>query len=208
MTVLVTGGAGYIGAHVVRLLLKRNYKVVILDNLSRGHKESIPENVPFEKLDLNDYNNLLNCLDNYSPTSVIHFAAFAYVGESVINPQLYYNNNVIGSLNLFSALKEKGIDKIVFSSTCSLYGNPDTTPIPETAAINPINPYAKTKSIIENALEDYSNGYGLQYTSLRYFNAAGASLDGEIGESHDPEPHLIPSVLYTALGKQKSICIY
>ena len=208
MTILVTGGAGYIGSHVVKMLLERGENVVIIDNLSRGHKESIPKGVPFERADLLDFEGLSNSIKKYSIDAVIHFAAFAYVGESVDNPQMYYSNNVVGSFNLINALKENNIDKIVFSSTCSVYGNPLNIPISESETPIPINPYAKTKFIIENILNDYDTAYGLNYATLRYFNAAGDSDDSQIGESHDPEPHLIPLVLFAALGRREKIYVY
>jgi UDP-glucose 4-epimerase len=208
MTVLVTGGAGYIGSHVIKMLLERGENVVIIDNLLRGHKESIPKGVPFERADLLDFEGLSNSIKKYSIDAVIHFAAFAYVGESVDNPQMYYSNNVVGSFNLINALKENNIDKIVFSSTCSVYGNPLTIPISESETPKPINPYAKTKFFIENILNDYDTAYGLNYAALRYFNAAGDSDDSQIGESHDPEPHLIPLVLFAALGRREKIYVY
>ena len=208
MTILVTGGAGYIGSHVVKMLLERGENVVIIDNLSRGHKESIPKGVSFERADLLDFEGLSNSIKKYSIDAVIHFAAFAYVGESVDNPQMYYSNNVIGSFNLINALKENNIDKIVFSSTCSVYGNPLNIPISESETPKPINPYAKTKFIIENIINDYDTAYGLNYAALRYFNAAGDSDDSQIGESHDPEPHLIPLVLFAALGRREKIYVY
>jgi len=208
MFVLVTGGAGYIGSHTVRKLIEKNHEVVILDNLSRGHIESVPKNAHFEKADLLDYDSLVKSIDKYPIDAVIHFAAFAYVGESVENPELYYRNNVQGSFNLLNAVKNKEIKKFVFSSTCSIYGNPINVPISEKEPSAPINPYAKTKLTIEHILNDYKDAYGLNYAALRYFNAAGDSDSGEIGESHDPEPHLIPLVLFAALGKRDSIKIY
>lgn len=208
MTVLVTGGAGYIGSHVVRLLIKKGYEVIVLDNLSRGHKASLPQNIIFEEVDLLDSAKLSAAIQKHKIESVIHFAAFAYVGESVENPEMYYRNNVSGSFNLINALKEKGVKNFVFSSTCSLYGNPLHIPISEEETTKPINPYAKTKLMIEQILADYDTAYGLKHVSLRYFNAAGASVNGEIGESHFPEPHLIPLVLFTALGKRESISVY
>lgn len=208
MAVLVTGGAGYIGSHTVRKLMEKGIEVVIFDNLLRGHIESVPENVPFEKVDLLNERNLKNAMVNYSIDSVIHFAAYAYVGESVEHPDLYYKNNLFGSFNLIKTAVDLGIKRFVFSSTCSVYGNPVNIPISENEPVNPINPYARTKHMIESILKDYDEIFGLKYVSLRYFNAAGASDDGVIGESHDPEPHLIPQVLFTALGKKASIKIY
>lgn len=208
MAILVTGGAGYIGSHFVRLLNSKGFDVVIFDNLSRGHKESIPEGVAFEQVDLLDFSKLTEKLKLYKIDAVVHFAAFAYVGESVTNPRLYYINNVIGSINLLNAITEAGITKVVFSSTCSLYGNPEIVPISEAETIKPINPYAKTKHIIENVLADYDTAYGLKYVALRYFNAAGCSFDGSIGESHEPETHLIPLVIDTALGKRQSVSVF
>ncbi len=208
MRVLVTGGAGYIGSHTVRRLQKKGHEVVILDNLSRGHIESVPKDAVFEKADLLDVNSLKYVFSKHSFDAVVHFAAFAYVGESVENPGLYYENNVTGSFNLIKTVNEYGVKKFVFSSTCSVYGNPERIPISEEQVPAPINPYAKTKLMIENILSDFDGSHGLKYTALRYFNAAGDSDDGSIGESHDPEPHLIPLVLYTALGKRDSIKIY
>ncbi len=208
MTVLVTGGAGYIGSHVVRMLLKQNYDVIIIDNLSRGHIESVPENVIFEQVDLLDEKKLNETISKYKIDAVIHFAAFAYVGESVENPGLYYVNNVSGSINLINALNKTGVKKFVFSSTCSLYGNPENVPISEKEKLNPINPYAKTKHQIENVLTDFDSAFGMKHVALRYFNAAGADFNGEIGESHQPEPHLIPIVLQVALGKREKVSIF
>jgi len=208
MSVLVTGGAGYIGSHFVRFLKSKNIDVVVLDNLSRGHRESLPDGVKFEKADLLDYSSLQNSLAKHEIDAVVHFAAFAYVGESVSNPSIYYVNNVTGSINLLNAVREAGIKKVVFSSTCSLYGNPLKVPISENESIKPINPYAKTKFTIENVLSDFDAAYGIKYVALRYFNAAGCSFDGETGESHDPETHLIPLVVNNALSKNKMISIF
>jgi UDP-glucose 4-epimerase len=208
MAVLVTGGAGYIGSHTVKRLIDNGFEVVVLDNLSRGHIEAVPENVHFEKADLLDEPGLKKAIKKYKIDAVIHFAAFAYVGESVENPGLYYQNNVMGSFNLIKVINELGIKKFVFSSTCSIYGNPENIPISEKEPANPINPYARTKYMIENILSDFETAHGLKYAALRYFNAAGDSDDASIGESHDPEPHLIPLVLYTALGKRDIIKIY
>jgi UDP-glucose 4-epimerase len=208
MAVLVTGGAGYIGSHTVKLLIQNNINVVVLDNLSRGHIEAVPSGVPFEKVDLLDYENLFTAIKKYNIDSVIHFAAFTYVGESVDNPFIYYQNNVVGTFNLLNVMKELNIRNIVFSSTCSVYGNPEQVPISELESTKPINPYAETKLIIENLLRDYEKAYGFKFVALRYFNAAGSDPEGEIGESHDPEPHLIPLILQTALGNRPSITVF
>lgn len=206
--ILVTGGAGYIGSHTVRRLLENNYQVTILDNLSRGHAESVPDGVSLLKIDLLNRSDLLSALQNLQIDAVIHFAAFAYVGESVENPFMYYENNVVGSFNLLSVLQQCGIKNLVFSSTCSIYGNPVRVPIDESQVNAPINPYAKTKLMIEQMLEDAEEAYGLRSVCLRYFNAAGASLSNAIGESHVPETHLIPLVLYTALGHRDKIKVF
>jgi UDP-glucose 4-epimerase len=208
MCILVTGGAGYIGSHFVRLLKRKDIDVVVFDNLSRGHREAVADGVPFENVDLLNPEALKEKLKKYPVEAVVHFAAFAYVGESVSNPRMYYVNNVQGSINLLNAVVEAGIRKVVFSSTCSLYGNPLKVPISEKETVKPINPYAKTKSMIENVLADYEAAYGLKYAALRYFNAAGCSFDGEIGESHSPETHLIPLVINTALEKLDSISVF
>lgn len=208
MNVLVTGGAGYIGSHVVRMLLKQGHSVVVLDSFSRGHIESVPADAKLEEVDLLDYENLVSAISKHNIDAVIHFAAFAYVGESVENPGLYYLNNVTGSINLIRALNKNNIKKIVFSSTCSLYGNPGHVPISEDEKLNPINPYAKTKYFIEQVLSDFDASYGMKYAALRYFNAAGADFDAGIGESHEPEPHLIPIVLQVALGKREQVSIF
>jgi len=208
MKILVTGGAGYIGSHFVNILNGKNIEVIVLDNLSRGHSESVPPNVKLEEIDLLNYESLNSVLDKNDIDAVVHFAAFAYVGESVENPSLYYQNNVVGSYNLIKACMENNVKKFVFSSTCSLYGNPETIPISENQKTNPINPYAQTKYMIEKMLQDFDNAYKLKYVALRYFNAAGADIGGKIGESHDPEPHLIPIVLNTALGKREKVLIF
>jgi len=208
MNVLVTGGAGYIGSHFVKLLLKEGVDVIVFDNLSRGHREAVPQTVPFENVDLVDKEKLNRLLGKYSIDSVVHFAALAYVGESVIHPELYYQNNVVGSFNLISALNNAGVKNFIFSSTCSIYGNPITTPISEDESEKPINPYANTKLTVEKILKDFNTAYDFNYISLRYFNAAGADPEGEIGESHEPETHLIPLVLDAASGKKGEIKIF
>ncbi len=206
--ILVTGGAGYIGSHFVKFLLNNGKDVVVFDNLSRGHKEAIPENVAFEKVDIRNREEIREALKKYNIESVVHFAAFAYVGESVENPGMYYENNVVGSFNLIDEVEKAGIKKFVFSSTCSLYGNPDSVPISENESVKPINPYAETKLTIEKILHDYDVAHNLKFVALRYFNAAGADPNGEIGESHNPEPHLIPIILNTALGLRDKVFVF
>ncbi len=206
--ILVTGGAGYIGSHFVKYLLNKNEEVVIFDNLSRGHIEAVPSNANFEKVDILDRANLRTALAKYNIDAVVHFAAFAYVGESVENPGMYYENNVVGSFNLIDEVMKAGIRKFVFSSTCSLYGNPESIPISEDERVKPINPYAETKLTIEKILSDYDTAHEMKYVALRYFNAAGAAPDGKIGESHTPEPHLIPIILNTALGLREKVFVF
>jgi UDP-glucose 4-epimerase len=206
--VLVTGGAGYIGSHFVKLLCEKEINVVVLDNLSRGHKEAVQKNVPLEVVDLLAFDSLTGIMKKHKPDAVVHFAAFAYVGESVEHPEMYYKNNVVGSFNLIQAAVQANVKNFVFSSTCSIYGNPIKVPISEEQASNPINPYANTKLIIEMLLKDFETAYGMKHVALRYFNAAGADASGLIGESHNPEPHLIPIVLNTALGKRKNVMVF
>jgi len=208
LVILVTGGAGYIGSHFVKYLIERDFKVIVVDNLSRGHIEAIHKKALFEEADLLDIPDITEVLRKYKPDAVVHFAAFAYVGESVEKPDLYYHNNVVGSYNLIRACSDSGIKKFVFSSTCSIYGNPIKVPISEEQSSNPINPYANTKLIIEMMLRDFDSSYGLKSVALRYFNAAGADIQGEIGESHNPETHLIPLVLDTALGKREKVFVF
>ncbi len=206
-TILVTGGAGYIGSHTCKYLASKGYSPVVFDNLSRGNSWAVKWG-PFEEGDLLDQRQINAVLKKYKPSAVIHFAAYAYVGESVSDPLTYYVNNVAGTLNLLRAMVDHNLDKIVFSSTCSVYGVPTTVPIPEEQETNPINPYGRTKLIVENMLSNFHLAYELNSVSLRYFNAAGADIDLEIGEVHDPEPHLIPSVLQVATGVRKSVEVF
>lgn len=208
MRVLITGGAGYIGSCFSKRLIERGYEVIIVDNLLNGHIKAVDKKAHFENVDLRNVSSLRNIFKKYKIESVVHFGALASVAESVENPDLYYENNVIGGLNLLSMLKEFEIKRIVFSSTCSLYGNPSKVPITEEEPIKPINPYAETKNTFEKALKNYEAAYGIQYISLRYFNAAGALMNGEMGESHSPETHLIPIVIQTCLGKRKEISVF
>jgi len=206
-SVLVTGGAGYIGSHACKVLARAGYQPVVFDNLSRGHREAVRWG-PLIEGDLADRNRLIMTLETHRVTAVMHFAAYAYVGESVADPAMYYRNNLGGSLSLIEAMRETGVDKIVFSSTCATYGIPAGSPIRETAPQLPVNPYGETKLAIERALHWYGEAYGLRSVSLRYFNAAGADPEGEIGELHEPETHLIPLVVQTALEQRAYVDIY
>ncbi|NLM22102.1 MAG: UDP-glucose 4-epimerase GalE, partial [Peptococcaceae bacterium] len=207
MTILITGGAGYIGSHTALSLKRQGYDFVVYDNLSSGHRESI-RNYPFVQGDISDRPLLENTIKSYGVTDVIHFAASSIVGESMQNPQKYYQNNVAGTLSLLDTLLACKVKKIVFSSTAAVYGEPDLAPITENSSKKPTNVYGRTKLMIENILADYDLAYSLKYVSLRYFNACGADDGGLIGEDHRPETHLIPLILQTALGLRKRISIY
>ena len=207
MKTLITGGAGYIGSHVVKQLGEKGYDILTVDNLSTGHKEAVLYG-KLEILDLSDKEKLKEVIKNFSPDAVMHFAASIEVAESVKNPLKYYRNNTANTLNLLEVLKELGIDKFIFSSTAAVYGEPENVPIKETESLNPINPYGKSKAFVENILKDMSNAYGFRYVSLRYFNVAGADPEGRIGESHNPETHLIPLILKTAKGERENIKIF
>lgn len=207
MRVLVIGGAGYVGSHSVRRLLRNGHSVWVYDNLSRGHAASIPADCLVQG-ELGDRGELIRVMRELEIDAVMHFAAFALVGESVVQPALYYQNNVSATLELLEAMRESGVWRIVFSSTTATYGQPEQIPIAETTLQQPINPYGFTKLVIERALVDYVHAYGFSAAALRYFNAAGASPEGDIGEDHDPETHLIPLVLQTALGQRSNISIF
>ena len=197
MKILVTGGAGYIGSHACKALAAGGFEPVTFDNLSRGNRWAVKWG-PLEVGDIADEQRLREVLDRYQPVAVIHFAAFAYVGESVENPNLYYQNNVCGSAALLRTITRSKSIPLVFSSTCATYGVPEKVPIPEEHPQHPINPYGFSKLVVERMLTDLDRAYGLRSASLRYFNAAGAAPEGEIGDSHDPETHLIPLVLAAA----------
>lgn len=209
-TILVTGGAGYIGSHTVKKLEEAQYQVIILDNLVYGHRDLV-ENCLRAKLIVGDIKNrsLLDELFNtYSVEAVIHFAAYAYVGESIANPAKYYDNNVVGTLTLLEAMLAASVKKLVFSSTCATYGIPKQIPIPEDHPQNPINPYGNSKLMVEKILADYHTACGLKHVCFRYFNAAGADPNGFLGEDHQPETHLIPLVLMAALGRREAISVF
>jgi UDP-arabinose 4-epimerase len=206
-SILVTGGAGYVGSHACKALANAGYRPVVYDNLSRGHREAVRWG-PLIEGDLHDSEALTAALQAHHVAAVMHFAAFAYVGESVAEPETYYRNNVAGTLALLAAMRQAGIATIVFSSTCAVYGIPDRLPITETTPKLPLNPYGETKLAIERVLHWYGAAYGLRFAALRYFNAAGADPEGEIGEDHDPETHLIPLVLRAALGAGGPVEVY
>lgn len=205
--ILVTGGAGYIGSHINQMLARKDYETIVFDNLVYGNPEAVKWGV-LEIGDLADKKRLDGIFKKYKIDGVFHFAAYAYVGESVVKPSKYYNNNVTNTLHLLDAMVEHGVKNIVFSSTCATYGIPDCMPITEETEQCPINPYGASKLMIERILSDYHSAYGLNYCCLRYFNAAGADPDGEIGESHMPETHLIPLILATAAGNRDSIKVF
>jgi UDP-glucose 4-epimerase len=209
-TVLVTGGAGYIGSHTVLALKKAGYQVVILDNLIYGHQDLVETvlQVGLIQGDIGDRPLLDKLFADYNIQAVLHFAAFAYVGESVTNPAKYYRNNVASTLNLLEAMVAANIKSFVFSSTCATYGHPQQIPIPEDHPQAPINPYGMSKLMVEQILTDFDQAYGLRSVRLRYFNAAGADPNGQLGEDHNPETHLIPLVLMAALGQRETITIY
>jgi UDP-glucose 4-epimerase len=207
MKILVTGGAGYIGSHTVRHLVESGYDVWVYDNLCKGHREAVPEGRLIVG-ELADTPLIARTLREKQIEAVMHFAAFAEVGDSVRNPQIYYRNNVIDALRLMDGMLEANVKKFVFSSTTATYGVPDQVPITEQEWQDPINPYGFTKLVIEHALADYARAYDWGYAALRYFNAAGAHPSGEIGESHDPESHLIPIILQVAMGQRESITVF
>jgi UDP-glucose-4-epimerase GalE len=207
MRILVTGGAGYIGSHSVRLFVARGHDVWVYDNLSAGHRRAVPA----DRLivgDLAEVPRLDHALMLNRIEAVVHFAAFAYVGESVRDPGKYYQNNLVNTLGLMECMRRLGVGRFVFSSTCATYGVPERVPITEDEKQQPINPYGSGKLAVERALADYAAAYGWGYAALRYFNAAGASPDGTIGEDHDPETHLIPLVLQVALGRRPHIEVF
>jgi len=207
MTVLITGGAGYIGSHTARFMHEKGYKVVIYDNLSTGHKEAV-EGLPLIIGDILDLDLLKSTMRNFYITSVIHFAACSIVAESMGDPQKYYVNNISGTLNLLKAMLQENVSTLIFSSSAAVYGEAAGMPITEENNLLPTSVYGRTKLMIENILEDYNKAYGLRYVSLRYFNACGADEGGKFGEDHHPETHLIPLVLKTALSQRERLSIF
>jgi UDP-glucose 4-epimerase len=207
MTILVTGGAGYIGSHMVKLLRERGRRVVVLDNLATGHRDAVKD-VEFIEGDVGDTGKVVTLLAGYSVKAVIHFAAYSLVAESVADPKKYYANNVDATLRMLGAMREARVGRIVFSSTAAVYGEPRSSPIEESHPREPINPYGECKLVIERALDELHAAHGLRSASLRYFNAAGADPDGSLGERHDPETHLIPLVLQAASGRRPAVAVY
>lgn len=206
-TILVVGGAGYIGSHANKALAAAGYRTVVFDNLSTGHKR-LARWGEFFKGDLGRPADLARCFKRYRFDAALHFAAFTAVGESVKDPAKFYANNVANTLNLLGAMRAAGVGQFIFSSSAAVYGEPAKVPITEKAALAPVNPYGRTKLMMEQAMADYAAAYGLKYIALRYFNAAGADPDGEAGELHDPETHLIPLALEAAAGRRPCVNVF
>lgn len=207
MSVLVTGGAGYIGSHMMRLLGEAGEPAVAYDDLSKGHREALPDG-PLVRGNLHDSRLLARTIRRRGVEEVIHFAGSIIVAESMKDPQRYYENNVIGTLNLLRVMREEGVGRIVFSSSAAVYGEPDRIPLIEDAPTDPVSVYGRSKLMIEHVLADYAMAYGLTYTALRYFNVAGAHPSGDIGEDHEPETHIIPLIIKTLLGQREAFTLY
>jgi UDP-arabinose 4-epimerase len=207
MSILIVGGAGYIGSHTAKRIAQAGEEPVVLDNLVYGHRWAVRWG-PFVEGDCGDAALVAHVIKEHRVTAVIHFAAFAYVGESVAHPRRYFRNNVVGTLNLLDTMVDAGVRDIVFSSTCATYGVPRAVPIAEDHPQAPVNPYGESKLAVEKILDWYGPAYGLRFAALRYFNAAGADPEGEIGEDHDPETHLIPLAIDTALGRREVLDVY
>jgi len=207
MKILVAGGAGYIGSHTAKELIKEGFEVVVFDNFSTGKKELLVGGELFEG-DLMHKESIKKALGSKNIEAVLHFASLIQVGESYADPRKYYTHNLITSLNLLDVMLEAGVKYFVFSSSAAVYGEPLQNPIPESHPLNPFNPYGQTKFFVEKVIQDYERAYGLKFISLRYFNAAGADPEGHLGELHDPETHLIPNILLFLLGKKKKFEIF
>jgi UDP-glucose 4-epimerase len=207
MQVLVVGGAGYIGSHMVKMLLGAGHNVITLDNLSSGHRDAVVGGI-FVDGDLADRDCLKKLFEDYKPDAVMHFASYIQVGESVRKPDIYYRNNVTNTLNLLDTMLEFGVNKFIFSSTAAVFGEPDYVPIDEAHPNRPLNPYGRSKLMIEQVLADYSKAFDFRSVCLRYFNAAGADPEGQLGERHDPETHLIPLILQAASGRRENIHVF
>ena len=209
MNVMVAGGAGYIGSHAVKMLFEAGHRVVAVNNLFRGHRQAVHPKVAFHQADLADTRLLAELLVRYEVECVMHFAALAYVGESVTDPLAYYDNNTAGTISLLKAMQSEGVHRLVFSSTCATYGEPEGVPIVETMRQSPISPYGWSKWCVERVLRDYSaSDRDFAFVAPRYFNVAGCASDGSLGEDHDPETHLIPVVLQTLLGQREKVVVF
>lgn len=205
MEILVTGGAGYIGSFMVKRLLEEDFHVVVVDNLKRGNKEVVDSRASLLEGDILDKNFIGNVFRDHKFDSVIHFAGYISMKESMENPALYFENNTLGALNILEEMRKNNVEKFIFSSTAGVYGNPLETPIPESHQTIPTNPYGESKLMIEKILSWYGKIYGINYVALRYFNAAGAALNGEMGENHEPETHIIPNAIKAALNDSEFI---
>ncbi len=208
MSVLVTGGAGYIGSHMVRELLSAGRKVVVVDDLSAGHADAVPKDVPFVRADVRDRDAVGRVLRDHAVNAICHFASRIQVGESVVNPRLYFRDNLGSTIELLESALDAGVRRFVLSSTAAVYGDPVRVPLDEDHPLEPVNAYGATKLAVERILAEYDRAYGLRYVALRYFNAAGADPERGLGERHDPESHLIPLVIDAALGKRPDIAIF
>ena len=209
MNVMVAGGAGYIGSHAVKRLVEEGHRVVAVDNLYRGHGQAVDRHATFHEINLADTEALIDVLAEHTIDCVMHFAALAYVGESVTDPLAYYDNNTAGTISLLKAMKATGVNRLVFSSTCATYGEPESTPIVETMRQEPVSPYGWSKWCVERVLRDYAAANrDFSFVALRYFNVAGCAADGSLGEDHDPETHLIPVLLLAALGKREKVTVF
>ena len=209
MNVMVAGGAGYIGSHAVKQLIEAGHHVIVVDNLYRGHRQSVDPAAAFCKLDLNDTWPLTDLMRDHAVDCVMHFAALAYVGESATDPLSYYYNNTAGTISLLRAMEAAGITRLVFSSTCATYGEPEQMPIVEATPPAPINPYGRSKWCVERILSDYSAAVKrFSFVALRYFNVAGCAADGSLGEDHEPETHLIPLILFAASGRHEKLTVF
>ncbi|MBC8063830.1 MAG: UDP-glucose 4-epimerase GalE [Chlorobia bacterium] len=206
-SILVTGGAGYIGSHTAKALAESGYRPVVLDNLFRGHRSAVRYG-PFVEADIRDSEAVRQTIRDHKIEAIVHFAALAYVGESVEQPGLYFSNNVEGFRTVLQMAAEEGVGKVVFSSSCTTYGNPDRVPIDESCPQSAVSPYGDTKLIGEGLLRWFEDAYGIRSVALRYFNAAGADPDGELGEDHDPETHLIPNAILAAMGRKPTLSLF
>ncbi len=208
MNVCVTGGAGYIGSHMVRVLVRAGHDVVVVDDLSAGHADALPGEVPLVRCDVRDREMVARALRDHGTQAVLHFASRIQVGESVVDPRLYWRDNLAAGIALLETVLDAGVRTFVLSSTAAVYGDPIRVPIDEDHPTNPVNPYGATKLALERVLADYARAYGVRYAALRYFNAAGADVAARIGERHQPETHLLPIVLEAALGKRPHVTVF